>query len=72
MVPLGMVKYDVKKTFFWMFIGKILMMLLMVFLGQILINLGFFDEGPVGWIIGIGSLYVMWIIIVFMIRYKPK
>ncbi|MHA2009866.1 MAG: VTT domain-containing protein, partial [Promethearchaeota archaeon] len=33
MVPLGIVKYDVKKTFFWMFIGKILMMLLMVFLG---------------------------------------
>ncbi len=72
MVPLGMVKYDVKKTFFWMFIGKILMMLLMVFFGQILINLGFFDEGPVGWIIGIGSLYLMWIIIVFMIKYKPK
>ncbi len=72
MVPLGMVKYDVKKTFFWMFIGKILMMLVMVFLGQILINLGFFDEGPVGWIIGIGTLYLMWIIIVFMVRYKPK
>ena len=72
MVPLGMVKYDVKKTFLWMLIGKILMMLVMVFLGQLLINLGFFDEGPVGWIIGIGSLYLMWIIIVFMIKYKPK
>ena len=35
----------------------------MVFLGQILIDLGFFDEGPVGWVIGIGSLYIMWIII---------
>jgi len=72
MVPLGMVKYNIKKTFFWMFLGKILMMLAMVFLGQILIDLGIFDEGPVGWIIGIGSLYLMWIIIVFMLKYKPK
>ena len=74
MVPLGMVKYDVKKTFIWMFIGKILMMLLMVFLGLFLQDyLQYFSgEGPVGLIIGIASLYIMWFMVLIFTKYKPK
>ena len=74
MVPLGMVKYDVKKTFIWMFIGKILMMLLMVVLGLFLQDyLQYFSgEGPVGLIIGIASLYIMWFMVLIFTKYKPK
>jgi membrane protein YqaA with SNARE-associated domain len=74
MVPLGMIKYDVKKTFVWMFIGKILMMLIMVILGIFLQQyLGLFSgEGPVGLIIGLASLYIMYFMIVFFFKYKPK
>lgn len=74
MVPLGMVKYDVKKTFIWMFIGKILMMLLMVILGLFLQDyLALFTgEGPVGLIIGLGSLWIMFIMVLFMLKFKQK
>ncbi|MFX1397621.1 MAG: VTT domain-containing protein [Promethearchaeota archaeon] len=72
MVPLGMVKYDVRKTFFWMFVGKLIMMLIMVMFGAFAWDLDLFSgEGEIGWIMGVGSLYVMWIIILFMVKYKP-
>ena len=74
MVPLGMVKYDVKKTFIWMFLGKIIMMLIMAFLGIFLEEaLGLFSgEGITGLIIGLASLWLMFIMILFMVKYKPK
>jgi len=80
MLPLGMVKYDIKKTFFWMFLGKIIMMLIMVLLGLgfstipiLAVVLDFLTEGgPTGWITGIVSLFLMWIMIFVMVRYKPK
>jgi len=74
MVPLGMVKYDVKKTFIWMFLGKIIMMLIMALLGIFAQQyLGLFSgEGITGLIIGLASLYIMWAMIVFMVKKSPK
>ena len=74
MVPLGMVKYDVKKTFIWMFLGKIIMMLVMALLGIFAQQfLGLFSgEGITGLIIGIASLYIMYFMIVFFFKFKPK
>ena len=74
MVPLGMLKYNVKKTFIWMLFGKIIMMLIMALLGIFLQEaLGLFSgEGITGLIIGLASLYIMWAMIVFFFKYKPK
>ena len=74
MVPLGMIKYDVKKTFVWMFLGKIIMMLVMALLGIFAQQyLGLFSsEGITGLIIGLASLYIMWAMIVFMMKKSPK
>lgn len=80
MLPLGMVKYDIKKTVCWMFLGKIIMMLIMVLLGLgfstipiLAVVLDFLTEGgPTGWITGIVTLYLMWIMIFVMVKYKPK
>jgi membrane protein YqaA with SNARE-associated domain len=80
MLPLGMVKYDVKKTVCWMFLGKIIMMLIMVLLGLgfstipiLAVVLDFLTEGgSTGWITGIVTLYLMWIMILVMVKYKPK
>jgi len=74
MVPLGMVKYNVKKTFIWMLLGKIIMMLIMALLGIFAQQfLGLFSgEGSTGLIIGIASLYIMYFMIVFFFKFKPK
>jgi len=69
MVPLGIVKYDVKKTFFWMFIGKIMMMSIMVVLGIFGLEYLLSGENP---LLGIIVLYIIWIMIVFMVKYKPN
>ncbi|MFX1274825.1 MAG: VTT domain-containing protein [Promethearchaeota archaeon] len=77
MIPLGIAKYDIKKTFFWMFLGKIVMMTLMAGFGILGIvsssegESSIFDifDSP---IIGIGVLFIIWIMIVFMVKYKPK
>jgi membrane protein YqaA with SNARE-associated domain len=74
MVPLGMVKYNVKKTFIWMLLGKIIMMLIMALLGIFAQQfLGLFSgEGITGLIIGTASLYIMYFMIVFFFKFKPK
>ena len=74
MVPLGMAKYDVKKTFIWMLFGKIIMMLIMALLGIFAQQfLGLFSgEGITGLIIGIVSLYIMYFMIVLFFKFKPK
>ncbi len=69
MIPLGIVKYNVKKTFFWMFLGKIMMMTLMVILGLLGLEYILSGDNP---ILGIAVLYVIWIMIVFMVKYKPN
>ena len=75
MVPLGMVKYDIKKTFIWMFLSRIVMMSFFA-LGGILAIEWFFSEGggdePFGWVFGVVMLYVLWVIIAIMAKYKPK
>lgn len=74
MVPLGMAKYDVKKTFIWMLFGKLIMMLIMALLGIFAQQfLGLFSgEGITGLIIGIASLYIMYFMIFFFFKFKPK
>ena len=74
MVPLGMAKYDVKKTFIWMLFGKLIMMLIMALLGIFAQQfLGLFSgEGFTGLIIGIASLYIMYFMIFFFFKFKPK
>ena len=69
MVPLGIVKYDVKKTFFWMFIGKIMMMCIMVGLGIFGLEYLLSGDNP---LLGIVVLYIIWLMIAFMVKYKPK
>lgn len=75
MVPLGMVKYDIKKTFLWMFVSRIFMMSFFA-LGGIFAIEWFFSEGggddPFGWIFGIVILWLLWLIIAIMAKYKPK
>ncbi|TFG07430.1 MAG: hypothetical protein EU539_04980 [Promethearchaeota archaeon] len=75
MVPLGMVKYDIKKTMLWMYVGRFIMMFLFALAGVFAFEL-IFDEGgengDFGWIFGIIVLYIMWIIIVVMVKFKPK
>ncbi len=75
LVPLGIIKYDIKKTFIWMFLSRIVMMSFFA-LGGILAIEWFFSEGsgdePFGWVFGVVMLYVLWAIIAIMAKYKPK
>ena len=75
MVPLGMVRYDIKKTFLWMFLSRFVMMFFFA-LGGIFAVEWFFSEGggddPFGWVFGVVMLYVLWAIIAIMAKYKPK
>lgn len=75
LIPLGIAKYDIKKTFIAMFLSRVIMMGVCALAGIFAIK-WFFNEGtgqdPYGWISGIIILYIMWAIIVFMMKYKPK
>ncbi|MFX1394962.1 MAG: hypothetical protein ACFFAH_15520 [Promethearchaeota archaeon] len=76
MVPLGIAKYDIKKTFIWMFISRFVMMLFFALAGIYAIE-WIFSEGagddPYGWVLGVVFLYVLWVLIVIMVKYKkPK
>ncbi|MFX0142203.1 MAG: hypothetical protein ACFFDN_51670 [Candidatus Hodarchaeota archaeon] len=76
MVPLGIAKYDIKKTFIWMFISRFVMMLIFALAGIYAIE-WIFSEGagddPYGWVLGVVFLYILWILIVIMVKYnKPK
>ena len=75
MVPLGMVKYDIKKTFLWMFLSRFVMMFFFALAGIFAVE-WFFSEGggddPFGWVFGVVMLYVLWAIIAIMAKYKPK
>lgn len=73
MVPLGIAKYDKKKAFLWMFISRFVMMMIFALAGVFTLELFTGEqEGPFGWVFGIVMLYVLWLIIVIMLRYKPK
>ena len=75
MVPLGIVKYDLKKTMMWMFIGRFFMMLLFALAGILALDAllveGSSDDGT-GWILGVVLLYLLWVMIVLMVKIKPE
>ncbi len=68
MVPLGVVKYDIKKTFLWMLIGKIIMMFIFALIGILALDITFSEED---WLIGVIFLYVMWGMLFVMIKVSP-
>jgi membrane protein YqaA with SNARE-associated domain len=76
LVPLGMIKYSVKKTMVWMLIGKFFMMLLSALAGiyglQWVLTLMGANDGENGWITGVVLLFLVWIMIVLMVKFKPK
>ncbi len=73
LVPLGIVEYPPKKTLVSMFIGKIAMMLITAIAGIVGIDfiLNSIEEGG-SYISGIILLYIMWVIIVFMVKFQPS
>ncbi len=76
LTTLGFLKYDKKKTLIYCFLGKVIMMVFFALLG--VISLGFLsiftmeEGGENGWISGVVMLYILWVIIVIMVKYKPK
>ena len=76
MIPLGMVKYDVKKTFFWMFIGKIIQMLFCALLGvfalEVALDAFSSESSSTAWISGVLLLYLMWAMVFLMIKISPE
>ena len=73
MVPLGIAEYNIKKTFIWMLISRILMMSFYAIIGIFAIKwlIGTGDD-PFGWVFGVVFLYILWVIIAIMMKYKPK
>jgi len=76
MVPLGIVKYDVKKTFVWMFIGKIIQMLFFALMGVFALEAALdafsSESSSTAWISGALLLYLMWVIVFLMIKISPQ
>ncbi|TFG30597.1 MAG: hypothetical protein EU532_00480 [Promethearchaeota archaeon] len=75
MVPLGMVEYDIKKTVFYMFIGRFIMMMIFALAGIFTIELVYAEGGGQGnyeWVLGILLLYLMWVLIAVMAKIMPK
>ena len=75
MVPLGMVKYDLKKTMLYMIIGRFFMMLIFALAGVLALDLMYLEgssEEGTGWILGIILLYLLWVIIVLMVKIVPE
>ena len=63
-IPLGLIKYDVKKTIFWIWLGKFSLMLIFAYN---LLNLCAFIGGE-NWYISIISLYIIVILVYVMLR----
>jgi membrane protein YqaA with SNARE-associated domain len=63
-IPLGLIKYDVKKTIFWIWLGKFCLMLIFAYN---LLNLCAFIGGE-NWLISIISLYIIVILVYLMLR----
>ena len=75
MVPLGMAKYDLKKTMLYMIIGRFFMMLIFALAGVLAFDLMYLEgssEEGTGWILGIVLLYLLWVIIVLMVKIVPE
>jgi len=63
-IPLGLIKYDVKKTIFWIWLGKLCLMLVFAYN---LLNICSLIGGE-SWIISIISLYIIVILVYLMLR----
>ncbi|MFW9867745.1 MAG: VTT domain-containing protein [Candidatus Thorarchaeota archaeon] len=63
-IPLGLINYDVKKTIFYMWLGKFSLMLIFAYN---LLNLCSFIGGE-NWLISIISLYIIVILVYLMLR----
>jgi membrane protein YqaA with SNARE-associated domain len=72
MVPLGIVEYDYKKTLFWMYIGRFIMMFIYALVGLFAFNIYISEEGPFEWLFGIIILYILWGLLVVVVKIKPK
>ncbi len=75
MVPLGMVRYNIKKTMLWMFIARFVMLFAFALIGVFAVDIIFLEGGgddSLGWIIGVICLYITWGIIVAMVKLKPE
>ncbi len=72
LVPLGFVKYSAKKSIFYMFIGKIIMMGIMSIAGIFGIDWLLGLAGESSWVIGVIFLYVMWLMIFLMVKINPE
>ena len=69
LVPLGVVKYPIKKTLLWMYVGKLGMFLIVAVGGmfslEFISNLLGGESGP---LLGILLLYFMWLIVAVMAK----
>lgn len=72
LVPLGFIKYSAKKSIFYMFIGKIIMMGIMSIAGIFGIDWLLGLAGESSWVIGVIFLYVMWLMIIIMVKFNPE
>ena len=75
MVPLGMVKYDVKKTMLWMFVSRFIMMFIFALAGVLALDFLLLEgsgESEYGWIVGVVLLYLIWVLIFVMVKIKPE
>lgn len=75
MVPLGMVKYDVKKTMLWMFVSRFIMMFLFALAGVLALDFLLLEgsgDSEYGWIVGVVLLYLIWALIFVMVKIKPE
>jgi membrane protein YqaA with SNARE-associated domain len=63
-IPLGLIKYDLKKTVFWIWLGKLSLMLVFAYN---VVNICTFIGGE-SWVISILSLYIITILVYLMLR----
>lgn len=72
LVPLGLVKYPMKKTLLWMYVGKLGMFLIVAIAGILsiepILNLLGEGGGDSGSIVGVLLLFLIWIIIAVMAK----
>ena len=72
LVPLGFIKYSAKKSIFYMFIGKIIMMGVMAIAGIYGIDWLLDLAGESSWVLGVIYLYIMWLMIFLMVKINPE
>ncbi|MFW9941748.1 MAG: VTT domain-containing protein [Candidatus Thorarchaeota archaeon] len=63
-IPLGLIKYDFKKTIFWIFLGKLCLMLIFSYNFLKICTL----IGGESWILSIISLYIIVVLVYLMLR----